>query len=135
MSDVQNIDRVKVKFTEFIVPFENFKEAHIPHLSSIQDETCIARCQESFDRQAVLKDDFFRRVQDWIARAEEVLQLNVQVTPGDLIDEVSSRLASKSSRVSKGSSHRGSRRGSVSHRSGASCLSAARAKEAVAWWS
>ena len=110
-----------------MVPFENFKEAHILHLSSIQDEACIARCRESFDRlQAVLKDDFVHRVQDWIARAEEVLQLNVQVSPEDSIDEVGFRSASKSSRVSKGSSHSGSRRSS-----GASSLSAARAKGAV----
>ena len=111
LSDAQNIDRVKIKFTEFMVPFENFKEAHILHLSSIQDEACIARCRESFDRlQAVLKDDFVHRVQDWIARAEEVLQLNVRVSPEDSIDEVGFR--SKSSRVSKGSSHSGSRRSS-----------------------
>lgn len=127
LSDAQNIDRVKVKFTEFMVPFENFKEAHILHLSSIQDEACIARCRESFDRlQAVLKDDFVQRVQDWIARAEEGLQLNFQVSPEDSIDEVCFRSASKSSRVSKGSSHSGSRRSS-----GASSLSAARAKGAV----
>ena len=50
LSDAQNIDRVKVKFTEFMVPLENFKEAHILHLSSIQDEACITRCRESFDR-------------------------------------------------------------------------------------
>ena len=113
LSDAQNINRVKVKFTEFMVPFENFNEAHILHLSSIQDEACIARCRESFDRlQAVLKDDFVQRVQDWIARAEEVLQLNVQVSPEDSIDEVGFRSASKSSRVSKGSSHSGSRRSS-----------------------
>ena len=111
LSDAKNIDRVKVKFTEFMVPLENFKEAHILHLSSIQDEACIARCRESFDRlQAVLKDDFVQRVQDWIAR--EVLQLNVQVSPEDSIDEVGFRSASKSSRVSKGSSHSGSRRSS-----------------------
>ena len=115
-----HIDRVKVKFTEFMVPLENFKEAHILYLSSIQDEACIARCRESFDRlQAVLKDDFVQRVQDWIARAEEVLQLNIQVSPEDSIDEVGFRSASKSSRVSKGSSHSGSRRSS-----GASSLSA-----------
>ena len=75
---------------------------------------------------AVLKDDFVQRVQDWIARAEEVLQLNVQVSPEDSIDEVGFRSASKSSRVSKGSSHSGSRRSSS-----ASSLSAARAKEAI----
>ena len=114
-----------------MVPFENFKEGHILHLSSIQDEACIARCRESFDRQAVLKDDFVQRVQDCIAGAEEVLQLKVQVSPEDSIDEVGSRSASKSSRVSKGSSHSGSRRSSVSHRSGASSLSAARAKGAA----
>ena len=60
-----------------MVPFENFKEGHILHLSSIQDEACIARFRESFDRQAVLKDDFVQRVQDCIAGAEEVLQLKV----------------------------------------------------------
>ena len=92
--DVQNIDRVKVKFTEFIIAFENFKEAHFLHLLHIQDETCIARCRESFDREAVLKDDFVQRVQDWIAGAEEVLQLNVQASPEDSIDEVGSVSAS-----------------------------------------
>ena len=58
LSDVQNIDRVKGKFTEFIVAFEKFKEAHILYLSSIHYETCIARYRESFDHEAVLKDDF-----------------------------------------------------------------------------
>ena len=43
-SDVQNTDRVKVKFTEFIVAFEKFKEAHILYLLSIHYETCVARC-------------------------------------------------------------------------------------------
>ncbi|PFX14080.1 hypothetical protein AWC38_SpisGene21794 [Stylophora pistillata] len=131
LSDVQNIDCVKGKFTEFIVAFEKFKEAHILYMSSIHDETCIARCRESLDHEAVIKDDFVQRVQEWTARAEEVLQLNVQVNPEDSVSEVGSRSAFESPEVSRGFSRSGSRRGSVLHRIGASSLSTAKAREAT----
>ena len=51
LSNEENIDLVKEKLTDFTAAFEAFKEAHIFYLSYVQDETCIARCQESFDRE------------------------------------------------------------------------------------
>ena len=76
LSNEENIDRVKEKLTEFTAAFEAFKEAHVLYLSFVQDETCIARCQESFDREVVRRDDFSQRVRDWIVRAEEAVRLN-----------------------------------------------------------
>ena len=85
LSNEENIDRVKEKLTEFTAAFEAFKEAHILYLSFVQDETCIARCQESFDREVVRRDDFSQRVQDWIVTAEESVRFNSQVSPDDSV--------------------------------------------------
>ena len=124
LSNEENIDRVKEKLTEFHAAFESFKEAHILYLSFVQDEACIARCQESFDREVVRRDDFIQRVHDWIVRTEEALRLNSQVSPNDSVSCSGFRSASKSSRRPKRSSYGGSH-------STSSSLSAARAKEAA----
>ena len=71
LSNEENIDLVKEKLTDFTAAFEAFKEARNFYLSYVQDETCIARCQESFDREVVRRGDFSRRVQEWIVRTGE----------------------------------------------------------------
>ena len=122
----ENIDLVKEKLTDFTAAFEAFKEAHIFYLSYVEDETCIARCQESFDREVVRRDDFSRRVQEWIVRTEEAIRLNSQVSPDDSASNGGFRFASKSSRrPGRSSCSRGSRESSCSS------LSVVRAKEAA----
>ena len=125
LSKEENIDLVKEKLTDFTVAFDSFEEAHILFLSFVQDETCIARCHESFDREVVRRDDFSRRVQDWIVRAEEEIQLNSQVSPDVLVSHSGFRSASRSSRRPERLSCSGSRRSSCSS------LSVVRAKEAA----
>ena len=126
LSNEENIDLVKEKLTDFTAAFEAFKEAHILYLSYVQDETCIARCQESFDREVVRRDDFSRRVQEWIVRTEEAVRLNSQVSPDDSASNGGFRFASKSSRrPGRSSCSRGSRESSCSS------LSVVRAKEAA----
>ena len=60
LSNEENIDRVKEKLIEFHAAFESFEEAHILYLTFVQDEACIARCHESFDREVVRRDDFIQ---------------------------------------------------------------------------
>ena len=130
LSNEENIDLVNEKLTDFTAAFEAFKEAHIFYLSYVQDETCIARCQESFDREVVGRDDFSRRVQEWIVRTEEAVRLNSQVSPDDSASNGGFRFASKSSRrPGRSSCSRGSRESSCSSRSVVRAKEAARTAE------
>ena len=84
------------------------------------------RCQESFDREVVRRDDFSQRVlEDWIVRAEEAVRLNSQVSPDDSVSHSGFRSASRSSRRHERLSCSGSRKSSCSS------LSVVRAKEAA----
>ena len=53
LSNKENLDRVREKLSDFVTAFEKVKEAHILYLSFIEDEDCIARCQESFDWELI----------------------------------------------------------------------------------
>ena len=94
-------------------------------MSSVEDEDCIARCQESFDREVVRKDNFIQRVQEWIVRVEEAVRLDAQISPQDSVSRTGSQPTSKPSRWSEHSSRSGS------HKSSGTSLSVVRAKEAA----
>ena len=64
LSNEENRERVRERLGEFVTAFEKFKEAHILYLSFVEDEDCIARCQESFDREVVRKENFIQGVQE-----------------------------------------------------------------------
>ena len=85
LSNDGNLERVREKLSEFVTAFEKFKEAHILYMSFVEDEDCIARCQESFDQEVVRKDNFIQRVQEWILRVEEVVRLDAQISPQDSV--------------------------------------------------
>ena len=104
--------------SEFVTALEKLKEAHILYLLFVDDEDCIARCQESFDREVVRKDNFIQ----WV---EEAVWLDAQISPRDSVSRTSSRSTSKSSRRSEHSSRSGS------HKSSGTSLSVVRAKEAA----
>ena len=125
LSNKENLERVREKLSEFVTAFEKFKEAHILYLSFVEDEDCIARCQESFDREVVRKDNFIQRVQEWIVRVEEAVRLDAQISPQDSVSRIGSRSTSKPSRRSEHSSRSGS------HKSSGTSLSVVRAKEAA----
>ena len=125
LSNDGNLERVREKLSEFVTAFEKFKEAHILYMSFVEDEDCIARCQESFDREVVRKDNFIQRVQEWIVRVEEAVRLDAQIRPQDSVSRTGSRSTSKPSRRSEHSSRSGS------HKSSGTSLSVVRAKEAA----
>ena len=122
LSNEGNLERVREKLSEFVTAFEKFKEAHILYTTFVKDEDCIARCQESFDREVVRKDNFIQRVQEWIVRVKETVRLDAQISPQDSMSRTSSRSTSKPSRRCEHSSRSGSHKSSGESKPGSVVL-------------